>query len=202
MTIKLPNYDQIKASYKALGYTFDERHLACNIFGIRNKENVVDAFNDIIGMAQLDIIANKPIIHLYAGTTDPGSAFLNDKLMNEEGTFIMAPGFYPNIWAIGMHAGKYEALIQARAGFKGWRDKNKDGKIDMTGPLYTDAAGVDHHTTNFLTDAEKVGPYSAGCQVVQHHNDFLNLMPLYHIHYQKYGGLFSYALFAEDQIKV
>ena len=43
--------------------------------------------------------------------------------------------------------------------FVGWRDKDKDGQLDMEGQLFTDVSGLNFHTTSFINDKEKVGAY-------------------------------------------
>lgn len=200
-------YEELKTLYTTHGYPFDTQVNAVNIFGIRNSENKVDEFNDIIGVGVVqerfveDPPTKQSIILQHAATTDPGSAFLNESMMNPEGTACLIPGFYRDCWMLGKHNGKYDALVQAKMGvFKVWRDKNKDGKLDMAGPVYSDVTGLDQHTTNFLTDAQKVGPYSAGCQVNQLHIDFLEQMDYYKMHFTFISKFVSYALFTEDQL--
>lgn len=190
------NFDSVKKLYEDKGYKFCKTgKLNVNIFGIR-KGLTVDVFNDIIGIAYFDE-NNKPQLKYYVGTTDPGGYWLKNKLGNIEGTFILAPGYYPNCWVIGLHHQEYEALIQSGPKvFKGWRDRNSDGKLDMTGPLLNDVNGLNLHTTSHLTGkAEKVGAYSAGCQVMQFTKDHLELMAIVKKSQTLYGPKFSYALF-------
>jgi len=91
--------------------------------------------------------------------------------------------------------------VQARHGvFVGWRDKDSDGQLDLAGPLYTDVQGLNLHTTSHLKGkAEKVGAYSASCQVAKYTKDHDQIMGIVDQSAVIYGNLFSYALF--DQWK-
>lgn len=160
-------YDFVRKAYEQYKYPFSVERYMPNYFGFRSKETVVDQFNDIIGVAYIDSFSN-PHCLVFKGTTKPGLAYLKEKMGNEKGTFIVAPGFHESCWVPGLHNGKYPAMKQAAAGvFKGYRDFDKDGQLDYTGPIYTDSQGVNGHTTRFDTNVEKVGAFSAGCQVIQ-----------------------------------
>lgn len=167
------SYDFVKTLFLRRAHRFREEREFANIFGYRNKELAVDLFNDIIGVAYLDGFGN-PQCLIFPGTTKPGLHYLKDELGNPKGTFIMQPGQYPDCWTPGMHNGKYDAWIQAGFGvFNGWRDLNADGKLDYSGKTYTDCSGVDGHTTRFDIDIERVGAFSAGCQVLEDDKHFL-----------------------------
>ncbi len=165
-------YDQVKGMYDAKAYKFhDAGKYQVNLGGFRNKDLLtVDKFNDYLFVAFLDEFQNKRLL-LFAGTTKPGLAYLGDKMLNPNGTGILIPGQYPNCWVIGTHnEGKptaHEAFKQSGPGvFKVWRDKDKDGQLDFSGQVYTDAGGVNGHRAG-VNDTFNVGPYSAACQVWQ-----------------------------------
>lgn len=127
--------------------------------------------------------------------------YLKDELGNPKGTFIMAPGQYPQCWTSGLHNEKYQAWIQSGpAVFNGWRDLNLDGKLDMTGPLYSDCSAVNGHTVRVDSDVnDVVYNASAGCQVIRdghHFETWLNigLRTLEVFKIKKIG----YALFQEN----
>jgi len=196
MDIKL-TYDQVRDMYAKAGYRFyDSGKFNVNIFGVRN-DLAVDLWNDTIGIAYRDE-NNTPQVKLYAGTTKPGLFYLKNKLGNIKGTFILKPGYYSKCWIIGKHKGEYEALVQAGPGvFTGWRDGDSDGQFDMTGPLHTDVAGLNLHTTSHLRgSAVRVGAYSASCQVIQKTKEHTDLMALVKRSADIYGNHFSYALFS------
>lgn len=166
-------YDFIKSMYSQKSYIFREENEYANLFGYRSKEVIADRFNDIIGIAYKDFFGN-PQCLVFPGTTKPGLYYLQTELGNVKGTFIMQPGQYPDCWMAGQHNGKYLALIQAGSGvFKGWRDANKNGKLDYNGPTYTDSQGVDGHTTRFDIDVnDVVDKFSSGCQVLRDDHHF------------------------------
>ena len=194
-------YDIVANMYAEKGYKFyDTGKFNVNIFGIR-RDLTVNLFNDTIGVAFRDA-QNNPQLKTYPATTDPGYYWLKNKIGNIRGTFILAPGYYPKCWKTGQHKGQYYALVQAQDGlFKGWRDKDSDGVLDMSGPIYTDVKGLNLHTTSHLRGhADKVGAYSAACQVIQktiHHGEFMGI-----IDWAKkvYSDAFSYALFDESAL--
>jgi hypothetical protein len=189
-------YDKVSKMYADAGYRFyDGGKFNVNIFGIR-KDLTVDLFNDIIGIAYRDE-HNNPVLKAYEGTTDPGYYWLKNKLGGIGGTFILAPGYYPKCWKNGLHHGEYEALVQSGPDvFKGWRDNNSDGELDMSGPIVTDVQGLNLHTTSHLRGfAQKVGAYSAACQVIKYTKNHLELMGIVKKSRDLYGEFFSYALF-------
>lgn len=167
-------YDFIHSLYMQKSLPFREENEYANIFGYRSKDLILDHFNDLIGIAYKDSFGNKQCL-VFPGTTKPGMHYLKDELGNPKGTFIMAPGHYPDCWLPGLHNGKYMAWIQASPNvFKGWRDLTLDGKLDMNGPLYSDTMGVDGHTTRLDMDVnDVVANFSAGCQVVRDDKHFL-----------------------------
>lgn len=165
-------YDQVKSMYAEKGYKFhDTGKYQVNLGGFRSKDlSTVDRFNDHLFIAFLDEFQNKRLL-LFSGTTKPGLAYLGEKMLNKNGTGILIPGQHTNCWTIGTHnAGKptaHEAFIQAGPGvFKVWRDKDQDGALDFSGPVYTDAGGLNGHRAG-VNDTFRVGPYSAACQVWQ-----------------------------------
>ncbi|MGC3945372.1 MAG: hypothetical protein QM762_12800 [Chryseolinea sp.] len=193
------SYGSVAALYAKHSYKFyDTGKYNVNIFGIR-KDLRVDLFNDIIGVAYIDENGIQQL-RAYTATTDPGTYWLKNKLGNVNGTFILRPGNYRHCWRIGQHKGQYEALVQAEPRvFAGWRDGNSDGELDMSGPLYTDVQGLNLHTTSHLKGtAEKVGAYSAACQVIRNVSDFVQLMDIIKKSSALYGNSFSYTLFTAE----
>jgi hypothetical protein len=190
------SYNKVKSMYAEKGWKFyDSGAFNVNLFGIRNGYDVVDEFNDILGIAYVDDFGNEVVV-THKGTTKPGLYYLKNKLGGNNGTAILIPGYYSKCWKIGEHKG-YQALVQNGMPFKVWRDNNSDGKFDIGGTVYTDVTGLNRHTTSFLTEKTKVGPYSAGCQVDQDDEDHLVDMAICSKSARLYGNSFSYALFDE-----
>jgi len=189
------NYQSISDVYGKLNYPFYTSEFNVNIFGIRNPEKQVDEFNDILGIAYIDSFG-RPMVIVSPGTTKPGIYYLNNKLGNVKGTFILKEGYYKSCWKRGLHTGKYDALVQSpKSTFEGWRDNDSDGKLDMSGALYKDVTGLNYHTTSFINDKEKVGAYSAGCQVDQDDLDYIPKRAIIYKSMEIYGDYVSYALF-------
>lgn len=193
-------YSFVKSMYSQKSFNFREENEFANLFGYRSKELVTDRFNDLVGIVYKDYFGNEQCL-VFPATTKPGLHYLKDELGNPKGTFIMQPGQYPDCWMPGMHNGKYLAWIQSGPGvFKGWRDLNADGKLDYSGPTYTDSQGVDGHTTRFDVDVnDVVDRFSAGCQVLRDDKHFeawynlgLRTLEVFKI------GKISYTLFQES----
>jgi hypothetical protein len=188
-------YEEIKQRYVQKGYPFYTKPYDVNLYGIRSTSAVVDEFNDTLGIAYTDLFGNEINLE-HRGTTKPGLYWLKNKKGNVNGTAILVPDHYKGCWAIGKHKGEYEALIQSsRAGFKVWRDNDSDGQFDYTGPIYTDVTGINMHTESLLSETEKVGPYSAGCQVRQFDQEHFMVMQICEMQTLYHGSLFSYTLF-------
>lgn len=196
------DYEFVRKLYSAKGYRFyDSGQYNVNLFGIRNKDlTIVDSFNDLIGVAYIDEFLNKQCL-VFQGTTKPGLTYLKDKLGNPNGTGILCEGQFQKCWFIDVHnkgtVHEHEAYRQAFAGaFKVWRDANKNGKLDCTGPIYTDVSGLNGHTTRHF-DIVKVGGFSAACQVVQDDKEHQIWMSVGKRSAELYGNVFTYTLFRE-----
>jgi len=191
-------YSEVKVLFECLGYRFyDNGAYNVNLFGIRRLSKV-DEFDDVLGIAYRDDFGNGIVLE-HKGTTDPGLYWLKTKMGNPNGTFILAPGQYPKCWNIGNHNG-YEALVQNGMPFKGWRDNDKDGQLDLEGKTYTDVTGLNMHTTSFLNEIEKVGAYSAGCQVRQKDEDHRMVMEILKRSASLWGNKFSYTLIDQNEL--
>lgn len=186
-------YSEVKAMFEALGHRFyDKGAYNINLYGLRFGYDQVDEFNDVLGVAFRDDRGN-PITIEAKGTTKPGIYWLKNRLGNKYGTAILQPGQYPTCWKIGLHKG-YEALVQNGNPFNVWRDKDQDGQLDPEGQTYKDVTGLNMHTTSFKNEIEKVGAYSAGCQVRQKDEDHRMVMEIIKRSAAIYGDTFTYTL--------
>lgn len=176
---------------------FDTGQFNLNLFGIRSSAPLVDEFNDHMGMAYLDDYGNETLL-LFKATTKPGLHWLKNNLGNVNGTAILIPGQYRRCWKLGYHKG-YKAMQQHGEGiFKVWRDNDSDGELDIDGPIYEDVQGLNGHTTSFKNEVERVGAYSAGCQVIQDDLDFNIFFSVISKSASEYGDIFSYTLLDES----
>jgi len=199
MNIKL-TYDQLAEAFEAKDFKFfDKGAYNVNLYGIRNSSYNANEWNDVLGIAYRDHIGN-PINMMHRGSTKPGLYWLKDKMGNIEGTAILCPGQHSNCWKIGLHKG-YEALQQKAEGvFKVWRDDDKDGRFDYHGDVYTNVTGLNCHTESLLLDSDKVGAYSAGCQVRAISFEHFQMMEIVKRSNQLFGNSFSYTLFDEREL--
>lgn len=147
-------------------YSIDE----FTFIGIRDsKDQEKDVINDYLGYLMLGEI------FLTKGTTEPGVYWVKDKAeRNKQGTFHLLEGFHNKIWCFGTHKG-YEALTNTYPyckPTKGWRDANYNFTKDNKDIVVCDYFGINFHRMHPIQIVDKIGKYSAGCQVVQNPKDF------------------------------
>jgi hypothetical protein len=136
------------------------RHVA--LFGIRHEGKATafreNAADDTISLARLDT-DGLPQVYEYVGTTESG---LFTEVVNPEGDFKMLPGFY--FFGRGLHHGKNPCLVQACAvlGERAKKGQDYDEADDKTWQI-TDGS---LHIHAGILNANNVGSWSAGCQVV------------------------------------
>ena len=193
------SYMDLKIMCQTKSYAFFESGpYDVNLYGIRTRRtDVVDEFNDILGIAFTDEFGNQ-INWMSKGTTKPGIYWLGDlRKGNVNGTFIVAPGQHRRCWRLADHKG-YRSLVQSGPGvFKGWRDNDMDGKFDYHGDIYTDVTGLNMHRNSAIKDRDRVGAYSAGCQVRQSKNEHEAAIEILERSEEFHGELFSYTLFED-----
>lgn len=166
-----------------------------NIFGIRDERyQESDIWNDYIGY-----FTNNDI-RFFKATTDPGH-YWTLKPLNRRGTAHLCLGWHKNIWKVDKHRGKYEALCNRWGCGKTqiWRDFDKNTKVSIKkDKLYKGHYGINLHRANALYYVNRIGRYSAGCQVLQKSYDFSILLEN-----ALNSGLkkFSYFLFDKSQIE-
>ncbi len=199
MDKKLITYDKIKEIYRSKKYSFYTGIYNLNFFGVRTLDTQVNVFNDWLGCAYTDEskIDNEQLF-VAQGTTDPGFYWLEHP-MNVNGTAILKEGQYPSMWTIGMHAGKYEALVQVNQ-CTVYRDSDRDDNLDLTSDK-TDIGrfGINFHHASMVNDTTtNVGQYSAGCQVFASLTDFNKMLKLAHAQVDhKQGKFYTYTLLNE-----
>jgi hypothetical protein len=184
-------FEQVAAMYFQHDYPLDKTKI--NVFGIRAKDRTSDKWNDVLG-----IVYPEQKVLAFSGTTDPGSSpLMGEGSVNPDGIFILLPGFYEDCFKKGYHKGKYPALVQRAMGiFKGYRDNNKDGKLDFSGKIYTDVTGLNFHTTRWDKKVQKVGQFSHACQVLEVAQEYDRIMV--DVIMPSPQIVFSYALFEQQ----
>ncbi len=168
------------------------RPFELNIIGIRNESTVPNRFDDEIHIFFKN--NSKLWIHyIFPATTDPGTYWLKNP-MNLQGTAILSQGQYKNAYQVGLHRGKYYALVQRKA-VTILRDYDRNAILDFrNGRPETGMFGVNIHHASVNGTTKTVDNYSAGCQVFANINDFNLFMQLCENHKQLYGNSFTYTL--------
>lgn len=169
--------EQLKNVFKRKGYDFLEGNAlkSLNIIGIRSNSIISNSFDDWLYLIyeNQDGITE---IYEFPITTDPGTYWLKNPL-NVKGTAVLVPNQYKNVYKIGLHQGKYEALKQ-HGNLKIWRDNDKDINIDAGGKIYEGIYGINIHRSNAKSESSIVEKWSAGCQVFKRVKDFNFLMKI------------------------
>ena len=124
--------EQIEAAMASKGYKyFTGGDYDVNIIGVRNSETknrVTNAFDDCLTISYK--IDGEWQFHCFKCTTDPGTAYMNDPIVESKGTAILKPGQYRGSHKLRLHQGKYLALGQKRD-VTVYRDNNRDNNYDL-----------------------------------------------------------------------
>ncbi len=179
-TIQLKNY---------IVYT---RPYELNIVGIRSDSVIANSFDDEIHVFFKNG-AGRWIHYLFPATTDPGTYWLKSP-MHPQGTAILKQGQYREAYEIGLHKGKYYALVQ-RKPVTVLRDYDRDTMLDFwNGIPDTGMFGINIHRASLNGTTKSVDIHSAGCQVFANISHFNQLMQLCEKHKLLYGNRFTYTL--------
>lgn len=192
----------LEKAFKRKGYewfTDDTREFNLNIFGIRTADKAVDVFNDFIGMAwKYKGVWN---LRVYPATTDPGIYWLQ-RLLNPRGCAILVPGQYKGVYGLRLHRGAYEALCQTWGPVRVYRDGDRDSTLDFEPNTITKGDyGINIHASVSSGVATKVGKFSAGCQVFQSFDDFVEARDYWRKSKDRFGNHFSYTLLEEKDFE-
>jgi hypothetical protein len=193
--VKTYTLDQIVAVMRKKQYKIflnDAKPHNLNIVGIRSNNPVPNSFDD--RMFVFWKYKGATVLKQYRITTDPGTYWLKNP-MNVNGTAILKPGQWEGLWKIGLHQGKYEALVQASP-CTVLRDGNKDGKLDFNTHLVeTGIFGINCHHAG--EDSIQVDKWSAGCQVFAKLSEFEDFMDTCRRARGVWGNSFTYTLLEE-----
>jgi hypothetical protein len=194
------NLNSLIKTAKSKGYTIDTRPFALNLIGIRNsKATDQNTFDDNIAYFYYDgdgELRGK----IAPATTDPSTFYLENP-MNPLGAAILKSGEYRDTWRIGLHKGKYEALVQSEPVVT-IRDDDRNSYINYFAETSEGLYGINIHKASRKDNVAFIDKDSAGCQVFRDEKDFNEMMSLAKISKAKYGNTFSYILIDErDTIK-
>lgn len=188
----------IQEALQKKGYKIFVRPFELNIVGVRSDSTKPNAFDDAIYVFYNDG-GGKVVQHKFQATTDPGTYWLQNP-MNPQGTAILKQGQYIGSHAMGLHRGKYMALVQQRP-VTVMRDYDRNAILDFNnGREDTGLFGINIHRASENGTTKVVDHYSAGCQVFASITDFVQFMSLCERHKGLYGNSFTYTLIDERAI--
>jgi hypothetical protein len=188
----------VQEALQKKGYRIFMRPYELNIVGVRSDSTKPNAFDDTIYVFYVDR-EGKLMQHLFPATTDPGTYWLQNP-MNPQGTAILKGGQYIGSHAMGMHRGKYLALVQQRP-VTVIRDYDRNAVLDFSnGREETGLFGINIHRASETGTTKMVDHYSAGCQVFANITDFIGFLSLCERHKGLYGNSFSYTLIDERAV--
>ena len=162
--MKKYSYVELETKFKELGYEWPVFH----IIGTRSAANEKNKFDDYI------YLIKGPIMYVFTCTTNPGTHWLKN-LLNPKGTAVLKPGQYIDSWTLGLHQGKYRALVQAKP-ITVYRDNNKNDLAEENGKEDTGMFGINIHHANSSAISSIIDKWSAGCQVLNDPEQFHTLM--------------------------
>ncbi|MBI3136042.1 MAG: hypothetical protein HYZ14_15300 [Bacteroidetes bacterium] len=187
---------QLRHIAKRYGYVLYKEPFRLNIWGVRSKNETPNRFDD-----ELHVFFNtsqkriaKWTHYLFKCTTDPGTYWLKNP-MSPQGTAMLYPGQYIDVYKVGLHRGKYYALVQGGGNVTVMRDYNRNAILDFyNGRLDTGRFGINIHRAKKKGTTYEVENHSAGCQVFQKADEFNFFMTLCEKHRELYGNKFTYTL--------
>ena len=183
---------------------FENGDYNLNIVGVRNSETkgrVTNAFDDILTLSYKK--GDEWQYHEYKCTTDPGTAYMNDPILENIGCAILKPGQYRGSHKIRLHGGKYEALGQTK-NVTVYRDNNRDDKYDLNeSSTDTGLFGINIHRATGRAGGKstRVDKWSAGCQVIANNDDFHEFMDICRLARKAWSNSFTYTLLESKEIE-
>ena len=183
---------KLRAILRHKRYELYTRPYELNIVGLRTKSTEPNKFDDEIHVFY-KISPIKWNYHVFKATTDPGTFWLKNP-MQKQGTAILSEGQYANSYQLGLHQGKYKALVQ-RKPVTVIRDYDRNAKLDfLNGTKTTGMYGINVHRAKKEGTTRTVDKFSAGCQVFENADAFQEFLKLCERHSQLYGNKFTYTL--------
>lgn len=192
---------QIENAVKNKGYAWfqSNKDYDVNIVGIRNSstgKTVTNLFDDWMTISYK--ISGQWQFNIWQCTTDPGIKHTVQQLLNPKGVSRLIPGQYRGAYQIGMHQGKYSALVQ-REPVRVWRDANKDKTYDEK-IIDEGLFGINIHRSSPTGTSKLVDGWSAGCQVFASINDFTQFMRIMNHARESFTNKFTYTLIESKDI--
>ena len=199
--------EQIQETVEGMGYKYfhdnSNKGYDVNIIGIRNSETkgrVTNAFDDILTIAYK--VDGEWQYHEFQCTTDPGTAYMNNPIVESKGTAILKPGQYRGSHKLRLHQGKYLALGQKK-NVTVYRDNDRDNNYDLDeSKTDTGLFGINIHraTARKGGKSTRVDKWSAGCQAIADNDDWHEFLDICQAAREIHGNTFSYTLIESKDI--
>lgn len=183
-------YPAILQRVKDAGFaTFESRDYDMNIVGERNPNGETNKFDDWIHLCFKE--NGQWQWHAYKCTTDAGKFYLQ----NGNTAILVHNRQYRGAYIIGLHRGKYCALVQRGNEVCVWRDRNGDLNHDWGEHMECGYFGINIHRASAEIESQSVGRYSAGCQVIADPDEYNHFIALCRLQVQHLGyDQFTYTL--------
>mgnify|MGYP003657172885 FL=1 len=178
---------------EAMGFKVFEGELNVNLIGVRSVSREANKFDDHLHLCYQT--GGRWVEHVYTITTDPGTYWLANP-SNVDGTAILVPGQYRGAYAIGLHRGKYEALVQAGK-VAVYRDGDRDNVLDPDVPAEWGHYGINIHRASAHRTSTAVEKWSAGCQVFADPEQFAQFLSVVKASMEVYGDRVTYTLIGD-----
>ena len=175
-----------------------------NIIGIRNDETkgrVTNAFDDTMTISYKNEDGEWQY-HEFDCTTDPGSAYMDNPILENTGCAILKPNQYRGSHKLRLHGGKYLALGQKKD-VTVYRDNDRDNNYDLDeSKTDTGLFGINIHraTGRAGNKSTRVDKWSAGCQVIADNDDWHQFLDICQTAREIHGNSFSYTLLNSNDI--
>ena len=199
--------EQIETTVKEKGYKWFEdnnnKGYDVNIVGVRNSETkgrVTNAFDDCLTISYK--IDGEWQFHCFQCTTDPGSAYMDNPILENTGCAILKPNQYRGSHKLRLHAGKYLALGQ-KSDVTVYRDNDRNNNYDLDeSKTDTGLFGINIHRATGRSGGKstRVDKWSAGCQVIADNDDWHQFLDICQAAREIHGNSFSYTLIESNDI--
>lgn len=193
---------QIIDAMERLKYAVFAAEYDLNLVGIRSADLNANTFNDWLCVFHYRKFTGTWAFYPMQCSTDPG-LYWRKNPEAAKGVGAIVPGQYRGLWQLGMHQGKYPALVQCGP-VKLYRDSNKNETLDLD-PAKTDVGvfGINLHRAKAEAGASaNVDKWSAGCQVLAAAEDLDLILHLVALQKQTHGSdKVSYTLLNQTDLK-
>lgn len=186
-------FHKTKQILRQKGYKLYTQPFQLNIVAYRNKVIRSNVFDDEIHVFFKNDIG-KWIYYIFQATTDPGQYWLDNPL-HPQGTAFLQKGQYIDAYALGLHRGLSEALVQVKP-VTVIRDYDRSGlfKWFENGIKDQGLFGINIHKAKEEGVTKIVDSSSAGCLVFSNPSEFEFFMRMAKVHRSLHGNQFTVTL--------